>query len=319
MTEIPPGWYKDPADPATQRWWDGEGWLGDPLPSDAAPPPGPPAVPPPAPPVPVPVGTPGRTSDVPAPAGGPAAPPGVPGARPGAAPGVPGMPGTVASPMGWPYPMVAPRPHGLMLAGPGSRFMARFVDGIFVLVLAAIANVWFAIEFWRDFKPVWTWAMTQPVDFDHVPSSVGRASEMLVLMSVVLTAVWFAYEVPASANSGQTLGKRIFGIKIVRVEADERLGFGRSFRRWFRLAWPTPFWIACYGLPLLLQVIDCLFVVSDRRLHQALHDRIAATLVIQVPRPSRPETARTPADTGWPGMADQTRLPQTGDDHVDPR
>jgi len=116
-------------------------------------------------------------------------------------------------------------------------------------------------------------------------------------MGVVLTAVWFAYEVPASANSGQTLGKKLLGIKVVRVETDGRLGFGRSFRRWFRLAWPTPFWVACYGLPILLQVIDCLFVAVDRRLRQALHDRISFTVVVQVPRADRPETARIPVDT----------------------
>ncbi|WP_344128429.1 DUF2510 domain-containing protein, partial [Luedemannella flava] len=51
MTNVSPGWYKDPADPTTQRYWDGEGWLGEPLPADATPPPGPPpAAPPPQPP-----------------------------------------------------------------------------------------------------------------------------------------------------------------------------------------------------------------------------------------------------------------------------
>ena len=43
MSEIAPGWYKDPADPTTQRYWDGEVWIGDPLPADATPPDGPPA------------------------------------------------------------------------------------------------------------------------------------------------------------------------------------------------------------------------------------------------------------------------------------
>jgi uncharacterized RDD family membrane protein YckC len=193
--------------------------------------------------------------------------------------------------------MAPPRPHGFMLAGVGSRFMARVVDILAVLLLAGIANVWFAIEFWRSFQPVLTWAMSQPVSVETIPSSAEHAVEMMILMGVVLTAVWFAYEVPASANSGQTLGKRILGIKVVRVETDERLGFGRSFRRWFRLAWPTPFWVACYGLPVLLQVIDCIFVAIDRRLHQALHDRISATVVVQVPRTGRPETARIPIDT----------------------
>jgi uncharacterized RDD family membrane protein YckC len=208
--------------------------------------------------------------------------------------------------------------------------MARFVDVLAVLFLSSVANLWFAIEFWRAFQPVWRWASTQPLDLEKVPASAGSAAEYLALMMLVLTAVWFAYEVPASANSGQTLGKRIFGIKVVRVEIDERLGFGRSFRRWFRLAWPTPFWIACYGLPALLQIVDCIFVVTDRRLRQALHDRIAATVVVQVPRPGRPETARTPADSGWPAMPDPygqptkqpDRVPDppaTGGDHADPR
>ena len=32
MSTIEPGWFKDPVDPSVQRYWDGEGWLGDPLP-----------------------------------------------------------------------------------------------------------------------------------------------------------------------------------------------------------------------------------------------------------------------------------------------
>jgi uncharacterized RDD family membrane protein YckC len=223
----------------------------------------------------------------------PASPP-----RPGGATPIPGPAG---APVEWPvshrYPVIAPRPHGFMLAGAGSRFMARVVDIIAVLVLAAIANVWFAIEFWRSFEPVLRWAMSQPASWNTVPRSAEHATEMVIVMGFVLTAVWFAYEVPASANSGQTLGKRIFGIKIVRVESDGRLGFGRSFRRWVRLAWPTPFWLVCYGLPVIIQIIDCLFVAIDRRLHQALHDRICHTVVVQVPRSSRPETARIPIDT----------------------
>ncbi|MBO0871596.1 MAG: DUF2510 domain-containing protein, partial [Micromonosporaceae bacterium] len=42
LSEIGPGWYKDPAEPTTQRYWDGEGWIGDPLPLSATPPEGPP-------------------------------------------------------------------------------------------------------------------------------------------------------------------------------------------------------------------------------------------------------------------------------------
>ncbi len=305
MSAIAPGWYKDPADPTTQRWWDGEGWLGDPIPADATPPSGPPTV--------------AEMTAVAAPttpgtaiAGGPARPETVThpdaGGAGGMGPLAPGAAaGTAEPPVAWPmshrYPVAAPRPHGFMLAGVGARFMARVVDALVVLLLASVANVWFAIEFWRNFEPVLSWAMTQPVNMEAVPASVDRAVELLSLMLLVLTAVWFAYEVPASANSGQTLGKRIFGIKVVRVDADARLGFGRSFLRWLRLALPTPFWVICSGVPVLLQVVDCLFVLIDRRLHQALHDRSARTVVVQVPRAGRPETARTPVDESRDEMA----------------
>jgi hypothetical protein len=49
--------------------------------------------------------------------------------------------------------------------------------------------------------------------------------------------------------------------------------------------------------------------VIDRPLRQALHDKGAATVVIEVPRPGRPETART-------GVSEPTT---TGGHHADPR
>jgi len=194
-----------------------------------------------------------------------------------------------------------PRPHGLMLASPGSRFAARMVDVVVVLVLAALANVWFAVEFWRAMQPVFSWAVAYGTNRDlPVPASAERANEMLIAMTVVLAAVWFAYEVPATSNSGQTLGKRLFGIRVVGLGPEEGLGFGQSFRRWFRLGWPTAFWAACFGLTALFQIFDCLFIVIDQRMHLALHDRVALTAVVQVPRAGRPETQRTAPPAGGP-------------------
>ena len=73
------------------------------------------------------------------------------------------------------------------------------------------------------------------------------------------------------------------GIKVVRLESAEPLGMGRAFRRWGRLGLPTLLWYCC-GVGLILQAIDCLFAAIDRPLHQALHDKTAATVVVQVPR-----------------------------------
>jgi uncharacterized RDD family membrane protein YckC len=312
VSTVEPGWYKDPAEPTTQRYWDGEGWLGDPIPADATPPDGPPAAkaapepapaPPPA-PLPSLILPPSMTPGPPPSAPPPSAPPDRPPAGPAMPPppGVPGRPGMAGPPPGWMalppgYVVVAePRPHGLMLAGAGSRLVARMVDVLAVLVLAAIANFWFAMQFWQVMQPylnaVLDVAERRDTSIEAQPVPPDSATLLVVLMTVVLTAVWFAYEVPASANSGQTLGKRLLGIKVVRVESEEQLGFGRSFRRWGRLGLPTLLWAVCCGLTFILQAIDCLFVVIDKPLRQALHDKSAATVVVQVPRASRPETAQ---------------------------
>ncbi|GIF09090.1 RDD family protein [Actinoplanes siamensis] len=93
MSSLPAGWYKDPADTSTQRYWDGEGWLGKAIPADAVPPDGPPPVeaePPTTPP------------PATAPPAQPLAPPGPP---PGwAPPGAQPPPGWQQPPAGWQQP-----------------------------------------------------------------------------------------------------------------------------------------------------------------------------------------------------------------------
>jgi uncharacterized RDD family membrane protein YckC len=178
---------------------------------------------------------------------------------------------------------VRPRPHGLVVAHPGVRLVARLVDIVAVALLCAVANAWLAYEWWQGFAPYVRDVMRAQLAGESAPQAPGSVSYLLAIMCLVATAVWFAYEVPGNANSGQTLGKRLLGIKVVRIESQERLGFGRAFRRWGRLGLPTMFWW-CYGVGLLFQFFDCLFVVLDRPLHQALHDKSAGTVVVQVGR-----------------------------------
>src|SRR5687768_14832247 len=116
-----PGWYRDPAEPTTQRYWDGEGWLGASLPVEATPPEGPLPLPPPPP-------------EAPAPAS-PTAPPAA------------GKLGQQARPPGIPYRMLPPaRPHGMMLASPGARMVARLIDITLILLLNAVVNGWFIYQ-----------------------------------------------------------------------------------------------------------------------------------------------------------------------------
>jgi len=205
----------------------------------------------------------------------------------------------------------------MILAGVGTRFVARIVDILAVLVLCVIANAWFAIQFWHDVEQQVRAALRAGAagnpNPDNLPPLPESANTLLMMMCLATTAVWFAYEVPASANSGQTLGKRILGIKVVRLDTPDGLGFGRSFRRWGRLGLPTLLWWCC-GVGLILQLIDCLFVVFDRPLHQALHDKAAATVVVQVPRPRHGVPSPVPTEPP-PQQPDAS----SGGPHADPR
>jgi uncharacterized RDD family membrane protein YckC len=143
------------------------------------------------------------------------------------------------------------------------------------------------IEFWRTFKPFLAAAMKacESGTIGTAPQAPANFWPLIFAMVAVTAAVWFAYEVPALANSGQTLGKRVIGIRVVRLDSAEPLGLGRAARRWSRLGTPTLLWPCC-GAGFVLQAIDCAWVVLDRPLHQALHDKQAATVVIRVPRHS---------------------------------
>ena len=175
---------------------------------------------------------------------------------------------------------VQARPHGLALAGLGQRFVARLIDIIAVLLLNVLVNGFLAYQWWLEIEPVLRASMADPFGTPTQPST--RSDYLMLTILFVATALWLAYEVPGTGNSGQTLGKRIMRIKVVAVESTGRIGFGRAFRRWGRLGLWTPLW-SCYGLGLLMQLIDSLSPLFDQKLRQALHDKTARTVVVELP------------------------------------
>jgi uncharacterized RDD family membrane protein YckC len=292
MSSLPAGWYKDPADPTTQRYWDGEGWLGKAIPADAVPPDGPPPVeeePPPAPaPEPAsPAAAPPPPAWMPPPPQQQQAPPGW-GPMPPPPPGWQPPPGAPPPPPGsWqytPYPVQA-RPHGFALAGLGPRLAARLLDILAVLLLNIVVNGYFAYQFWQEFLPTYRASMDAVANgqsaFDVQPAS-GRTDSLLWIMLIVATLLWLLYEAPSTASTGQTLGKRLMRIKVVAIENTEPIGFGRAFGRWARLGLWTPAW-GCAGFGLVMQFIDSISPLFDQQLRQAFHDKTARTVVVALP------------------------------------
>jgi uncharacterized RDD family membrane protein YckC len=338
VTSVAPGWYKDPAEPSTQRYWDGEGWVGAPLPADATPPPGPPPTEPPPPP-PAPPGSDGPTVVTPPAAGPPphagAAGPPYPNAGYPLPPGSTPPPYPASPPP--PYPASPPPPYagspsppyagsppplypgmlypghavppaaaapgrmiGVPLASPGARFVARLIDIGAVLLLNVLVNGWFVYRYVQEVLPVYREVnrrMTSGEPFGDVmndlPQPGPQASTLQIVILLIAAALWFAYEVPAVANTGQTLGKRVTGIKVVGMDGSPRLGFGRSLRRWNILGLPTLFWTCCVGF--IWQFVECAWLLFDRPLQQAVHDKAARTVVVHVPKAGpTPRTDTTP-------------------------
>ncbi|MCL7459385.1 RDD family protein [Micromonospora echinofusca] len=337
---VEPGWYVDPADTDTRRYWDGEGWIGAPIPVDATPPEGPPpAEPPPAPaptsPV-APVSAPGApTGGPPLPGqphpgqphpgqpypwqppqghGHPQAPP--PGWPPGGGP-PPGWP-----PGGWPGRPPEPRPHGLPLAGFGARLVARLIDFAIVFALNAVVNGWFVWRLVEEVTPYWREvfrrAMAGDSSTDGLPQPSEQAGGLQVVILLIATALWLAYEVPTMSSGGQTFGKRLVGVKVVPMSANEPLGFGRALRRWNTLGLPTLLWYCC-GLGLLLQLVDVLSPLFDHPMRQALHDKRAQTVVVQLPRRDRTTGGgRTATDERAATDEDAAPDDRTPDDRTHP-
>ncbi|WP_430781356.1 RDD family protein [Actinoplanes sp. G11-F43] len=309
MSSVSAGWYKDPADPSTQRYWDGDGWVGKAIPADAVPPDGPP---PPEEPEPPAVQTPAVEAPVTPAAPYPYQQAGQPGVPPGPPPGwvpqpppppgwqpPPGMqpppgwqPQPGAQPMhGYAYPMPEALPHGLALAGLGQRLVARLIDIIAVFLLNVLVNGYFVYLYLQDFTPIFRdyydqvmSGATNPVIQEATP----RMSTLSVAIIMIATLLWLVYEAPSISSSGQTLGKRLMRIQVVAVEKTGQIGFGRAFTRWARLGMWTMFWWCFIGM--IVQFLISLSPVFDPRLRQGWHDKAAGTVVVAVPAGGIPIT-----------------------------
>jgi uncharacterized RDD family membrane protein YckC len=161
--------------------------------------------------------------------------------------------------------------------------MARLVDITAVAVLAAIANSWFLYQFFGLIIPWYQESLQLDLKAPESspPALPERAPSLIWYMLFVLIAIWGAYEVPAIAHTGQTFGKRLFGIRVIRLD-DEQIGVRRSMRRWLNMSLPTLTWCGCCGLGIAFQIFDAIGVVNNRPYRQCIHDRIAQTFVVNV-------------------------------------
>lgn len=139
-------------------------------------------------------------------------------------------------------------------AGFVTRLVAFFIDRLMVAVFIAIVsavvgfvteslqvNQWLGIETWSG------WLVAS-------------------LLAAFSFLTYLVYDVGCWLLAGQTPGKRLMGVLVVRTDG-QRLRFGAAMRRWFG------YWLSA------ILFLGFLWVLVDNR-RQALHDKLAGTLVV---------------------------------------
>ena len=118
-----------------------------------------------------------------------------------------------------------PEPDALELASFGSRVAARALDTGLKAVAAIVALVVFVLSLREWFIESFSfWG-----DSDPLPASAvwGMMAAGAILLAIPV------YEIAMVAVRGQTIGKRVANIKVVRLDSDSPPGWGRAIGRWF--------------------------------------------------------------------------------------
>ena len=110
----------------------------------------------------------------------------------------------------------------------------------------------------------------------EVDSNAGINSDLgLGIWVWFLPVVYLGYELPGTSNRGQTLGKRITGILIVRTDGITGIGFDRAITRFLTM-------IVCTFIPFVGILALGWYVFDPKR--QNVPDKVARTFVVRVPQ-----------------------------------
>lgn len=255
-------------------------------------------MPPPAHPgLPEPPGTPGYPAPYgPGGANGPA--PYGPGGANGPVPGAPVM---VRYPPAGYYPdgaVVFARPQeyatpgGRQLASATDRLLARIIDTLIISIpvllveipLLVILGVWMydTLNLGEPVDPV-TGALPPP-DGGEVLLVLAVAFAAFGAVVVLSTIVTYLYEVTFMHRSGQTIGKRLMKVRVVRVEDGGPIEPRHARRRWLAREGVA----ALALIPLVGSIVgvynwlDSLWLLWDKPNRQCLHDKYGKTTVVKL-------------------------------------
>jgi uncharacterized RDD family membrane protein YckC len=151
-------------------------------------------------------------------------------------------------------PMAA---DGVQLAGRGARLGAVLIDaGLFMAVFGVTA----VVTPWNVFR-------------EPEPGQLAATLAANAVGGLLLFLLFNGYLL---ARHGQTVGKRLLGLRIVRP-GGERASFARLFGARFLVGWVAA---SIPGIGALYSLVDGLLIFRESR--RCLHDNIADTIVVKI-------------------------------------
>lgn len=145
------------------------------------------------------------------------------------------------------------------LAGAGERLAARLLDGVIVLVAAAVAGV--------------ITALLVAAGNDSTTDTTASWAVALVALLWIAFAIGFVlYDVAFVTVRGATPGKRIMHMRVAQRADGRNPSWGKAVLRWLL---PLVMSFVCVA-----NLLDALWLLWDDN-RQCLHDKVADTVVVK--------------------------------------
>lgn len=165
----------------------------------------------------------------------------------------------------------APSAEQLPKAGFWIRFVALFLDGIIFSVLLAGLSMLVMTLTGGSLMQMMTISASGQAGDAQVQAMAAQMSTTVLALNALYLLLALLYFVVPTGRSGQTLGKKICGIRVIRAAGDNNsVGFGRALLREIIGKWLSGL-IFCLGY----------LMAAFHRQKQALHDLVAGTYVIK--------------------------------------